>query len=1843
MKRFAFAALIAIGLLPGQLFAQQVTISINGLGVKKAISPYIYGKNNSISGKNDPLTAPEWQRLRDMGIQMFRENGGNNATKYNWRRKLSSHPDWYNNVYANDWDYAAGTLGTNIPSAQGMWAFQLIGKAAKTGTANFNDWDYNHSQWWSGCSQNLAGGGVINPDGGGDALTDGNPDLYLEDWNADSTTGILDHWFGAGGIGLDPDKIRYWSMDNEPEIWNGTHDDVYPDQPTAEEFMQQYFAVAKKARQRFPGIKLVGPVPANEWQWYNWDGGKISYNGKEYVWLEYFILRVAEEQQASGVRLLDVLDIHFYPGETNASDITQLHRVFFDTTYNYPGANGVKRSGTGGWDNSLTKEYIFKRCNDWLTKYIGPDHGVTFSLTETSLANRTNPNLNASWYASTIGEFAKQGVEIFTPWDWATGMAEVVHLFSHYAKKYIVPAVSSEEMHVSAYPTVNSNYDSMTVMLVNRHLTESRVITLKINDFNIKDGTYKLYSLSGLPASETFVSHATNALQQTNITISQNNITITLPPLSVSALVIPKSTTVYNSFGELLTTVEAENGTLTGVATATSIGGYSGNGYVTGFDATGDKITVNATVPAKDVYRIVIRYAEPSASRQKISINNYYSASLDFQASDEFTSQDAGGFVLNAGANSISLNWSAGSLEIDRVEIYRMEKNTYRIAPELIDTAATDETRNIYDFLQHQFGKRLISGQTHDYYTQIKTLTGKSPMIRDGDFQHFTQGYSYLWVDGGHSFGYDSGDQTVNSLINWYNSTGKKGIVAIQWHWHAPTGDSSSTAGTNTFYTEKTTFDIRQAIIPGTYEYDCVIRDIDSIAFQLKKFQRAGIPVLWRPLHEAGGAWFWWGAKGAQPCLALWDLLIERLKNYHQLHNLIWVWSTPEPDWYPGNDKVDIIGFDSYPGDYNYTSQKATFDNLYTITRGEKLITMSENGPIPDPDACFAEDAPWLYFTSWSNLVVEQNSEAHIQDVFDNPLVLTVESTNAATGFDWRSSLYPEDWRPGFKDSEGRGLQDFSYAGYHMGEKDIPLVTSNTLDVTQPPYNADNTGNTDATSAIQQALDDAGQAGGGVVYLPAGTYKISAAEPLSYALKISYDSTILRGAGAGLTFLKNTSTNMRLKDIVLVSGNYAGWFAPQGSSTAIIFDLIEPTRVIPVESVTGFSIGDQVILTSTPTAEFIAEHKMTGYWTASDIKGVAFMRTILSVDAKNNLLLVDEPTRYALKTRDMARVYHVKKHVSECGIENLSIGNIQNSNSGWDEESYTQASTGAYEVHDSHAIQFKYAFNSWLKNVSTFRPSENTGDYHLLSNGLKINQCRFITIDSCNFEKSQYEGGGGNGYMYTIEANDCLIKNSRANHGRHNYDFKYPYSNGNVILHCRGENSKYASDFHMFLSMSNLFDACAFNADFIESAFRPYGGTSLHGYTSSQSVFYNTTGEACHPDKNYVIDSRQFGMGYIIGTSGPCSDVIIDPAEGVTNGVPYNSNPRDFTEGIGTGEYLNPSSLYLDQLERRKNDSVSISGYQVKIVIRDAVSNAVIPGSAVQIYNDTLVTDATGSAIFMNVPEFFLVNVSKSFSTPVTNRQYMIFSDTTLTLYLTRAQYAVTIKLIRAVTYTPITTTSVIFAGASQVTNSSGEAMFSVYGGSQNYSVTKTSYQQALGTFYVQSDTTLVITLLQTHATMRIRLRTGSTPIDQAQVIANADTLISNSLGDAVFSQLPVSMEYLYLVKKNGYETKSGTVYLTRDTIVLVPMTLGVSVSEIPEAGEIKYWPNPACNILNVTLPESLRNATLTITDLRGIEWYHQKNNGTSVLLSVNNFASGTYLLQIRLEDSTIVRYFVKD
>lgn len=508
-------------------FADEITVDAST--GRKLISPALYGKNNSLSDSpGSPLKESDWQFLRDAGVRLFRENGGNNSTKYNWELKLSSHPDWYNNVYSHDWDYSAQSLQENIPEAQGMWAFQLIGRVAGSNKFNFNDWGYNGSQWWEGVRNNWAGNG--GPDKG-----DGDPDLYLVDWPPEKTVGILTHWFEE--LGLDRSKLLYWNMDNEPEVWHGTHDDVMPVAPPVEDYIQVYVQTAKLARAAFPEIKLVGPVFTNEWQWFNWDDDKIQSGGKSYTWIEYFIKRIAEEQQSSGIRLLDVLDLHFYPGESNPEDIVELHRVWFDKTYRYPGANGVKRAGSGGWTDSIREEYILERCRVWLEKYMGSGHGVTFGVSEMGIRD-ADPNVTAVWYASTLGVFADEGVELFTPWHWSEGMWEVLHLFSNYTLDMRVATASEIEHNVSAYASISDELDALNVMLVNRDLSSAQDITVNLSHFDVPDGDYTLLELADLPGHETYKGKNDNALEQKTVSVSDGYFTTTVPSTSIQAVLL---------------------------------------------------------------------------------------------------------------------------------------------------------------------------------------------------------------------------------------------------------------------------------------------------------------------------------------------------------------------------------------------------------------------------------------------------------------------------------------------------------------------------------------------------------------------------------------------------------------------------------------------------------------------------------------------------------------------------------------------------------------------------------------------------------------------------------------------------------------------------------------------------------------------------------------------------------------------------------------------------------------------------------------------------------------------------------------------------------------------------------------------------------------------------------------------------------------------------------------------------------------------------------------------------------------------------------------------------------
>lgn len=352
-------------------------------------------------------------------------------------------------------------------------------------------------------------------------------------------------------------------------------------------------------------------------------------------------------------------------------------------------------------------------------------------------------------------------------------------------------------------------------------------------------------------------------------------------------------------------TYEAEDGTLSGTVVDTATPGYTGTGYVTGFDEGNDKVTFTVTSDAAKLYDLSIRAAAIyGEKRTTVVLNNGASSEVYFPASTGFSSIPAGQVLLNAGSNTIDIvnNW--GWYLIDSITLTpSAARPPHDINASLVGPKSSAVAQKLYGYLRSIYGKKILSGQQElSWSNWIQQQVGKTPAVVAVDLMD----YSPSRVERG------TVGTAVEEAITHHN---RGGIVSVLWHWNAPAGlyDTEENKWWSGFYTRATDFDVELALRDTTNaNYTLLIRDIDAIAVQLKKLQAAGVPVLWRPLHEAEGGWFWWGAKGPEPAKKLWGILHERLAVHHGLDNLIWVWNSLLPEWYPGDATVDILSADVY-------------------------------------------------------------------------------------------------------------------------------------------------------------------------------------------------------------------------------------------------------------------------------------------------------------------------------------------------------------------------------------------------------------------------------------------------------------------------------------------------------------------------------------------------------------------------------------------------------------------------------------------------------------------------------------------------------------------------------------------------------------------------------------------------------------------------------------------------------------------------------------------------------------------------------------------------------------------
>lgn len=503
-----------------------------------------------------------------------------------------------------------------------------------------------------------------------------------------------------------------------------------------------------------------------------------------------------------------------------------------------------------------------------------------------------------------------------------------------------------------------------------------------------------------------------------------------------------------------------------------------------------------------------------------------------------------------------------------------------------------------------------------------------------------------------------------------------------------------------------------------------------------------------------------------------------------------------------------------------------------------------------------------------------------------------------------RSALYPPDWTPAFTDGGGRFLHDFSYAGYHNGDDDLPPATGGDVFDAVADYGADATGAADATAAIQSAIDAAESNGGGVVYLPAGLYRCDG------TLNVSASNITLRGAGPENTRVFFTQSAGFSYSAHI---NFTGAIS-RTDEILLVEDADNRATVFKVADASAFAPGDEVALGWVITEEFVAEHGMTGVWTQFNGQWKPFFRReVLAVNttAQPNEITLDIPSRYPALVRDAASIRRESGYLSECIVEDLALSNAVDYDTAW-------------QQNQIDLLRFSGVKDAVIRNVESFASpfSATSKGYHIQSGGILVMDSKRVTVAQCTLQKAQNRGSGGNGYLFEVrQSGEVLFRDCVGKAGRHNFIQNWDFgATGIVWLRCHSEGGQNVtrggnlelpvradSEYHHSLAMANLVDQCTI----VDGWGAGNRGTesSGAGHSATQCVVWNVNGNG-----NGRIRSFNYGNGYVIGTTAATVYTASDIQFGDLN---EGTQPNDFTEHLNNGAALMPQSLYEDQRLRR--------------------------------------------------------------------------------------------------------------------------------------------------------------------------------------------------------------------------------------------------------------------------------------------------------------------------------------
>ncbi|MCU0294208.1 MAG: S-layer homology domain-containing protein, partial [Thermoanaerobaculaceae bacterium] len=398
---------------------QGPALAIDATAARHPISPDIYGLNFA----SEPLA----QELR----LPVRRWGGNSTSRFNYLLDTTNTGmDWYyeNIPQANDHPELLPTGNTvdrfveqdRRTGSRSLVTVPLVGHVAKRRTAG-HPFDCGFKVSVYGPQQSVD---PWDPDCGDGLHTNGTP---VTGNNPLDTSVAVDAAFVQGYVAHLVSRfgdaahggVAYYNLDNEPMLWSDTHRDVHPSPTSYDEMRDRTITYAAAVKAADPTAKTLGPVvwgwTAYFWSALDWASGgnwwehpqdRLAHGDVPFI--DWYLGQMAAYETQHGQRLLDLLDVHFYPPGVALSGAgsaaTQALRL---------------RSTRLVWDPTYSEEswigqpvYLVPRMKQWVA-----DHypGTGTAVTEYNWGALDHIN-GALAQADVLGIFGREGLDVATLW-----------------------------------------------------------------------------------------------------------------------------------------------------------------------------------------------------------------------------------------------------------------------------------------------------------------------------------------------------------------------------------------------------------------------------------------------------------------------------------------------------------------------------------------------------------------------------------------------------------------------------------------------------------------------------------------------------------------------------------------------------------------------------------------------------------------------------------------------------------------------------------------------------------------------------------------------------------------------------------------------------------------------------------------------------------------------------------------------------------------------------------------------------------------------------------------------------------------------------------------------------------------------------------------------------------------------------------------------------------------------------------------------------------------------------------------------------------------------------------